>query len=127
MIYYAIGRPGKPIRTIVRYIDDKHLRLNTNVGEVFVKAPSPHARGSISTDGKWFVEASLDMEHELARIRQRRTELLARCDYTILPDSPFTPAQREAWTDYRMALRDITKDQPEKTFDEISWPPEPSA
>lgn len=61
---------------------------------------------------------------ELARqMRGKRDKLLAACDFTQVPDSPFTPEQREAWRIYRQALRDL----PETADDlaAIAWPSAP--
>ena len=40
-------------------------------------------------------------------IRLERDRLLASCDWTQVPDSPLTPEQKQAWADYRQALRDF--------------------
>ena len=56
-------------------------------------------------------------------IRTQRDALISASDWTQIPDSPFTKAQRETWATYRQALRDITK-QP--GFPEtIDWPVAP--
>ena len=44
-----------------------------------------------------------------ARIRQDRAQRLSDCDWTQMPDSPLTVAQKTAWANYRQALRDVTK------------------
>lgn len=44
------------------------------------------------------------------RIRRRRFELLSECDWTQLPDAVLTLQERQAWQDYRQALRDIPQD-----------------
>lgn len=54
-------------------------------------------------------------------IRARRDVLLAQCDWTQLPDVPL--ATKDAWAEYRQALRDITL-QPNPTA--IVWPTPPS-
>jgi hypothetical protein len=55
-------------------------------------------------------------------IRARRDALLAKSDWTQLPDVPL--ATKTAWAEYRQALRDITE-QPNPT--EIVWPEPPSS
>lgn len=58
-------------------------------------------------DGK-LVENTEIIAAELSKqIRNERDALLKECDFTVLPDSPFTDEQRAAWTAYRQALRDI--------------------
>ncbi|WP_243452119.1 tail fiber assembly protein [Desulfovibrio subterraneus] len=41
-------------------------------------------------------------------IRAERDRLLASCDFTQLPDAPLSAAQKEKWSAYRQALRDIS-------------------
>lgn len=53
-------------------------------------------------------------------IREERDRRIAVTDYTQMPDSPFTEAQRLEFAAYRQALRDIPQ-----TFvkpDEVDWP-----
>lgn len=45
-----------------------------------------------------------------ATIRQKRDKLLTDCDYTQMPDSPLSEAEKDAWKAYRQELRDITLD-----------------
>ena len=56
--------------------------------------------------------------------RQERAKLLRGTDWTQLPDSPLTSGEREAWADYRQALRDLPA-QP--GFPDCDWPIAPSA
>jgi hypothetical protein len=42
-------------------------------------------------------------------VRSIRDGILARSDWTQLPDSPLTDEQRAEWATYRQALRDITE------------------
>lgn len=44
-----------------------------------------------------------------AQVRTARNGLLGQSDWTQLPDSPLTTAQKKAWAVYRQALRDITQ------------------
>lgn len=48
---------------------------------------------------RWVVDAGA--------IRDERSRLLASCDWTQVTDSPLTPEQKQAWADYRQALRDF--------------------
>jgi hypothetical protein len=43
-------------------------------------------------------------------IRMYRAGLLTQTDWTQLGDAPFTAEQKDAWTAYRQALRDIPQD-----------------
>ena len=69
--------------------------------------------------------APAPMPEELAEeARAKRATLLTESDWTQLPDSPLTSGVREAWAEYRQALRDIT-DQP--GFPQvIDWPDAPA-
>ncbi|WP_373681319.1 tail fiber assembly protein [Aneurinibacillus soli] len=49
------------------------------------------------------------VEELLARIRQERNAKLLVCDCTVLPCSPLSDEQRQAWIEYRQALRDFTE------------------
>lgn len=44
-------------------------------------------------------------ESKAQEVRDTRTKLLAECDWTQLSDAP---VDKQAWADYRQALRDIT-------------------
>jgi hypothetical protein len=41
------------------------------------------------------------------KLRQQRNEKLQACDYTQMPDSPLSEELKEAWANYRQALRDL--------------------
>jgi hypothetical protein len=125
MKHYAIGKPNKPIRMFIKNADEAMARLQLASGEVFVEVDRA-VDGKISADGKTVVLSGINMVNELSYIRELRTSLLSRCDYTIFPDSSFTPSERSAWMAYRSALRDITNDQPNTTFADIVWPLPPS-
>ena len=63
----------------------------------------------------------LNVDEAWRRVRQRRGELLAACDWTQLPD--VSDASRSAWAVCRQALRDVTM-QPGPTS--IVWPDPPA-
>lgn len=56
-----------------------------------------------------------DEPTQRAEMRQLRDALLVASDWTQIPDSPLTDAQRAAWATYRQALRDAP----------ASWTPGP--
>lgn len=43
------------------------------------------------------------------RLRKIRNELLAECDWTLLPSSPLSSSKQDEWKAYRQALRDMPK------------------
>jgi hypothetical protein len=64
------------------------------------------------------IELSEDDYHLLIpHMRHHRDTLLSASDWTQMPDSPLTGAQREAWATYRQALRDFP----------ATWTPGPEA
>tara|TARA_R100000654_G_scaffold9170_6_gene21257 strand:+ start:492 stop:794 length:303 start_codon:yes stop_codon:yes gene_type:complete len=48
-------------------------------------------------------------DRAMANLRQRRNQLLAETDWTVLQDNPLTPAKRSEWMVYRTELRNITQ------------------
>ena len=55
-----------------------------------------------------------------------RNELLARSDWTQLPDSPLSDSDKSDWQAYRRSLRDITGTiEGLSSLDEIVWPTKP--
>lgn len=55
--------------------------------------------------------------------RQTRDQLLAECDWTMLPDAPLTDTKRAAWISYRQALRAVTAQAGFPA--EVNWPVAP--
>jgi hypothetical protein len=49
-------------------------------------------------------------EYKWNIIRTYRGTLLTQSDWTQLGDAPFTTEQKDAWTAYRQALRDLPQD-----------------
>jgi len=64
---------------------------------------------------------------EWTSIRKKRDKLLTKSDWTQGGDTPLTSAKKTAWATYRTKLRDVPKDQKDKTtYASITWPSEPS-
>ena len=61
--------------------------------------------------------AEIDLE---AKVRNERDNLLIESDWTQILDSP---VDKEAWADYRQALRDIP--QQEGFPENVLWPEKP--
>ena len=67
------------------------------------------------------------LAEEWTKIRTERDKLLTNSDWTQGADSPLTSAKKTAWATYRTKLRDVPKDQKDKTtYASITWPSEPS-
>jgi len=58
-------------------------------------------------------------------VREKRDQLLADTDWTVLQDSPFTDTQTADWVIYRQALRDITDHANFPYLTEDDWPTKP--
>ena len=48
-----------------------------------------------------------EIDKSWAILRSTRDFLLKDCDWTILPDSPFSEEKKQEWVVYRQALRDL--------------------
>ena len=57
------------------------------------------------------------------RIRTKRNQLLGESDYIILADAPVDGTQKQEWTTYRQALRDIPQDY--DSPNEVVYPDKP--
>ena len=56
-------------------------------------------------------------------IRRERDSILAASDWTQVADAPFTASEKQAWADYRQALRDVPQDF--DSPDDVIWPEAP--
>jgi hypothetical protein len=92
-----------------------HCNWKLESAELAVVLTSSH----VLEAGRWVLEPSNNL---LEGVRKHRNKLLAKTDWTQLPDAP--TATRQLWTEYRQALRDIT-DQPD--LGNIIWPTSPNA
>ena len=64
---------------------------------------------------------------EWTAIRTERDRLRANSDWTQGPDGPLASGKKTEWATYRTKLRDVPKDQKDKTtYASITWPSEPS-
>lgn len=83
---------------------------------------------SMMIDGKFYEvreeKPRLTEKSKWVLIREKRNQLLAESDWTQMPDVPLDEKQREAWQQYRQALRDIP--QRFKRADDVVWPKRPS-
>jgi len=69
------------------------------------------------------LDTQLIAEQERMAARSKRDALLAKSDWTVLPDSPLTTAKKTEWKTYRQALRDISLQ--EGFPNTITWPTMP--
>lgn len=72
--------------------------------------------------GSW----SFNSERFQSAVRMERTRLLRWSDWTQMPDSPLSAAERADWAIYRQALRDFPATiTTETTLEELVWPTAP--
>jgi len=70
---------------------------------------------------------TIDIEKFISAVRIERDNKLYTCDWTQMPDSPLSAAERADWAAYRQALRDFPATiTTETTFEELTWPSSPS-
>ncbi|OOY31576.1 tail fiber assembly protein [Thioclava sp. F36-6] len=58
---------------------------------------------------------------KLAALRTKRDAALSASDWTQMPDSPLSDADKQAWATYRQALRDLPDS------DGAEWPVAPGS
>jgi len=118
-----------------------YTKYKTETGEIisnFITSGSPDNR---IKDGESYIEGCYDpalfvvvdgepvesqnppvqpLDLEVDLIRAGRDELLAKSDWTQLPDAPLSDSDKEAYRQYRQALRDIPAEYSE--FEDVIWP-----
>jgi len=123
---FAIGAPGGPVRMYIETDEPERVGPQCQPGEIACPAVARLPWATIVADGSGIVPGAAPADYEAERVRARRTALLAACDWTALPDSPLSEAQRIAWRAYRQALRDLPASQPGATLETVDWPVEPT-
>ena len=101
--------------------DDKHYVKDGKILE-YPERPSL----DFEWNGTHWVQVKSDAEiiaEKAERLRNTRNTLLAKSDWTQMPDSPLSQEQRQAWADYRQALRDLP--QSNLDLDAVKWPQQP--
>ena len=68
-------------------------------------------------------DVELEVKMMWKKIRKERNQLLKESDYLILADAPVDETQKQEWTTYRQALRDIPQDY--DSPDEVVFPDKP--
>jgi hypothetical protein len=80
--------------------------------------------GSVSWDYIVTDVTSEDLMDNL--IRRRRSFELNMSDWTQTQDAPLSTEKKQAWAQYRQAMRDLPEVYPNLTFDiEVIWPIKP--
>ena len=68
-------------------------------------------------------DSEIESYRRWKKIRKERNQLLGESDYMILADAPVDETQKQEWTTYRQALRDIPQDY--DSPDEVVYPDKP--
>jgi len=84
------------------FIDNYYYNESTGTFTWVGEPPNDYATWSFS-EGSWYWDHNKVMDD----IRQKRDGLLSSCDFAVLPDAPFTEAQKAEAQTYRQALRDF--------------------
>ena len=71
----------------------------------------------------WVDYVNLPTTEKWRFIRQLRTELLAACDWTQLPDTILSDQDRNIWKSYRQSLRDLPQQHDDP--DSVIFPEKP--
>ncbi|MGI9212093.1 MAG: tail fiber assembly protein [Methylococcaceae bacterium] len=76
-------------------------------------------------DAVWEVEKADRIVKLTQSLRMQRNDMLSNCDWTQLSDAPLDDVKKQAWIEYRQALRDVTS---QEGFPQtIEWPKSPDA
>jgi len=105
-------------------IEDRFAFINTHFwdGEWKERVPSPN-RHALWIENEWV----WDHEDLLNDVRLVRNNLLSVCDWTQLPDVDLTEEQKDSWTSYRQALRDLSFVSSNITcLEDVVWPNPPA-
>lgn len=77
----------------------------------------------------WLAMAKREVrEADIRAVQQHRAALLSATDWTALDDVPLSPAQKQRYSEYRRALRNVDDHHPEEYPAYpygITWPEEP--
>ena len=68
-------------------------------------------------------DVELEVKMMWEKIRKERNQLLKDSDYIMVSDAPVDETQKQEWTTYRQALRDIPQDY--DSPDEVVYPDKP--
>jgi len=106
--------------------------LPNNWGPIFGMAGIQEKLGDLSWLGEAYADQGwVQVEGEEVVLNtspgilawEKAKELLRQSDWSVLSDVPMTVAERQAWKDYRAALRDVRMQSGFPT--NITWPTKP--
>jgi len=80
--------------------------LSTEISRRTESEAGPLLEPLVTIPDQFIVEQTdITLSHALTQLRLKRDQLLAECDYIMMPDYPM--ADKSAWVQYRQALRDL--------------------
>jgi len=85
--------------------DDTYNKNDCHTLKFMKESPSPF---HIRNGSRWVFNKEAK-ENAMNAIRAQRNKLIADSDWAVLPDSPFSDEEKEAWKEYRQVLRDFPK------------------
>lgn len=107
-VFYSAAHNGFFDDMLVRELPEDAVILTATQHEELLAAQSQGLRIGVGDDGNPRAAAApFDPAAFIELVRARRNSLLAASDAMMLGDRPLTANQREAWTAYRQALRDL--------------------
>lgn len=105
---------------------ESDLALKAGDGEYLYIGPADQDRHRV-VDGALVSFIKTQPEDLQKQIRLDRNALLAKSDWTQMPDAPLSDAAKAQWADYRQALRDLPQNVGEITsLEEVVWPIPPN-
>lgn len=119
------GKPDRWIATVLLSTDEASRVMSTRAAATM---SDPNATESLLAAE--FTVITTDMtqaihDQKMVAIRAKRNTLLTACDYTQLVDSPLDSPTKQAWRDYRQALRTLPDTVTD--VDNVTWPTPPAA
>lgn len=86
----------------------------------------PIVKNPDGTIEQTWIETEISLDEKRRRwVDRKRHNLLYLSDWTVLPDVPLTSEQKQAWIEYRQALRDLPQNIDLSTItsqEQIVWP-----
>ena len=119
---YALINNGDGLIKKVGHCSVQDFSLQGRDGCTLVEAPDEVSVDAYRyVDGE-FIEVDAPVFGQGATTRAQRNRMLLSSDWTQVPDSPLTNAEKAAWATYRQSLRDITSHANWPNLDDDDWP-----
>lgn len=108
------ARQGRKCLTCPREVPNSDLVDMTALGQseprfvCYVCASDLFRRVKAEQEASVLTSPSWGDNEQANHVRAVRHQKLTMCDWTQMPDATLEPEKRQAWVDYRQALRDLT-------------------